>query len=853
METHDWVPGQGEYLHRPDMAEFIPVPPAHLDSRSGTADGDDLSLSPEDLEEAFSIAQMGVWRWRVGTREFAWSRELFRIAGRDPASFAPTLDNTLACIHPDDREPVRARLLAALTEYDRIGREFRIVRPDGSERHCWARISPISRNGRVEAIRGVLLDLTERRLAHLALEQSEEHHRNTVELSPHIPWTADPAGNVLTVSGRWIALTGLPEAAALGTGWLESIHAEDRAPFVAAVAQSLATTAPLDVKARLLCGNGEVRWLRSRAFPKLDAAGQVVRWYGLSEDVDAQEQTLTRLRESEEHFRYTVELNPQIPWTADPQGNILDAGPRWDELIGMPPQRWVEALHPDDVDATIAQWGHSLCTGARVDLRYRLRGRDGSYRWCRVRAGPRYAENGEIFRWYGVVEDIDEQTVAQDRISWSASHDALTRLPNRGLFDTRLAEQLSLADAEGEALALFVLDVDHFKQINDTMGHDAGDVVLRTLADRLRGAVRPMDTVARLGGDEFALILPGVGTGEEATAISERILERLREPVFHRGAKLDCRASIGASLFPVHGTSAGDLLKHADLALYSSKALRRGELLVFAPHMREEMQQRVTMTNIARTALQEDRVRAFYQPKVDLRTGRIAGFEALARWVDDSGGVHLPATIAAAFDDHEVSTALTQRMLRLIVAQMREWRDRGIAFGHVALNASTADLQRADFGDSILELLHQSGLSPALLQLEVTETVFLARNPERVEAALRMLNREGIRVALDDFGTGYASLSHLKQFPVDIIKIDRSFVSDVRSDAQHSVIAEAVISLGRNLGIEVVAEGIETQAQADWLSDAGCRFGQGFLFSPAVPAGELRYLTDQPAILTPHQ
>jgi diguanylate cyclase (GGDEF)-like protein/PAS domain S-box-containing protein len=666
----------------------------------------------------------------------------------------------------------------------------------------------------------------------LTLAESEEHHRHTVDLSPHMLWTADPRGRLLTIGRRWTELTGLSEAAALGIGWLDRVHDDDRAPLIAAAARALARVEPLDVKARLRCANGELRWLRSRARPTLDAAGRVARWYGLSEDVDEQEQILARLRESEEHFRYAVELHPQIPWTADPQGNILDAGPRWDELIGTEPQRWVEALHPEDVDATLEQWAYSLRTGKRVDLRYRLRGRDGSYRWCRVRAG-------EIVRWYGVVEDVDEQTVAQERISWSANHDALTRLPNRTLFDARLGEGLVAAEAAGEGLALLILDVDNFKQINDTLGHDAGDIVLQTLAERLRTAVRPVDTIARLGGDEFALVLPGVATPGEAASIAERILDRLREPVAHLGANLDCRASIGASLYPAHGATAGDLLKHADLALYSSKNARRGELLVFAPHMREEMQQRVTMTNAARAALLEDRIRAFFQPKIDLRTGGIAGFEALARWIDHRGAIHLPATIAAAFDDHEVSTALTQRMLALVTGQMRAWRDNGIAFGHVALNASTADLQRPDFAEMVLASLGDAGIPPEHLQLEVTETVFLARGAERVEASLRMLNRQGVRIALDDFGTGYASLSHLKQFPVDIIKIDRSFISDIREGEQQSVIAEAVITLGRKLGMDVVAEGIETPVQARWLLDAGCHFGQGFLFSAALPADEL--------------
>lgn len=839
MDRQDWFPDQSAQGASSTASDWTFGPDISAPNSPALAPGDDLGLSLEDLAEAFAIARMGVWRWTIGTPTFLWSPELFRIAGRDPGNFTPTLENTLACVHPDDGALIRARLTGAVDGFDPMGREFRIVRPDGSERHCWARISPIHEGDCVVAIRGVLLDITERRRVEAALEASEEHYRNTVELSPQMPWTADPAGNLLTISGRWSIITGLPEAEALGSGWLDKVYPEDRPLVLAGVVASIEGAIPLDIKARLCCANGELRWIRSRAFPQLDETGKVLRWYGLSEDVHEQELTLARLRESEEHYRYTVELNPQIPWTADPEGNILDAGPRWGELIGTVPQRWVEALHPDDMAPTLESWGHSLRTGDRVDLRYRLRVRDGGWKWFRVRAAPRYGEGGAIVRWYGVVEDIDDQKIAQDRISWSATHDALTELPNRRLFDAELAERLAAAEAAGEGLAVFVLDVDHFKLINDSMGHDAGDAVLRSLARRLRSTLRPFDTVARLGGDEFALILPGVGTAAEAATISERILERLRDPVPHAGAILDCRASIGASLFPAHGTTAGDLLKHADLALYSSKAGHRGELLIFAPHMRAELQQRVSMTNVARSAIEEDRVRAFYQPKIDLRTGRIAGFEALARWVDSDGQVHLPATIAAAFDDHDLSTALTRTMLRQVLAQMRDWIEQGRDFGHVAVNASTADLQRPDFGDAILELLYDAGIPPACLQLEVTETVFLARGADRVERALRTLNREGIRIALDDFGTGYASLSHLKQFPVDIIKIDRSFVSDICKDGQHSAIAEAMITLGRKLGIEVVAEGIETEAQTRWLLEVGCHYGQGFAFSPAVPAEAL--------------
>ena len=245
------------------------------------------------------------------------------------------------------------------------------------------------------------------------------------------------------------------------------------------------------------------------------------------------------------------------------------------------------------------------------------------------------------------------------------------------------------------------------------------------------------------------------------------------------------------------------------------------------------------MTSLARSALRDDRIRAFYQPKVNLLTGKVAGFEALARWTDYHGRVHHPASISAAFDDWDVSTAITDRMLAEVIGQMRAWTDRGMDFGHVALNASAADFQRSDFGEFVLEQLRTGGIPTSCFQIEVTETVFLARGADLVERTLRLLSREGVKIALDDFGTGYASLSHLNQFPVDVIKIDRSFVSDIGLDQEHAAIAEAVITLGRKLGMEVVAEGIEAPTQATRLVDLGCHYGQGFLFLPATSSKEL--------------
>ncbi|MEO9130172.1 MAG: PAS domain-containing protein, partial [Sphingomonas sp.] len=421
----------------------------------------EMGLTAEDLEEAFAIAQMGVWRWEVGSDAFSWSAEIFRIAGKDSQTFKPTLGSTLACIHVDDRDQVQTRLLGASDGYDPSGREFRVVRPDGTERYCWARISPVRQDDRVVVIRGVLIDLTDRRQAELALLASEDQYRNTVELSPQMPWTADPEGNVLTVSGRWSTLTGVPESAALGTGWLQQFYPEDRETFTSAAAVSLGTGQPIDVKARLICADGALRWMRIRAFPKPGADGMVLRWYGLAEDVHDQEEALESLKESEAHYRYAVALNPHISWTADAAGNILEAGPLLLQQFGTNAADWMTAIHPDDVASTREAWSHSLWTGERMDIRYRLRKLDGGYRWHRVRASVRPSADGEFLRWYGVAEDIDDQ-VNVERVlrareeSIREAHEAA----GVGLFEVDFTENVTRLSSQSLVLHGLAADSD---------------------------------------------------------------------------------------------------------------------------------------------------------------------------------------------------------------------------------------------------------------------------------------------------------------------------------------------------------------------------------------------------------
>jgi diguanylate cyclase (GGDEF)-like protein len=423
-------------------------------------------------------------------------------------------------------------------------------------------------------------------------------------------------------------------------------------------------------------------------------------------------------------------------------------------------------------------------------------------------------------------------------VRWVANHDPLTALPNRLLFQERL-DQIAMKDGSGERFALLLLDVDDFKRINDSLGHDAGDTLLCAFGERLRAATRPDDFVARLGGDEFAVILAGAQSEEDVAKAADAILGELRKPHVHAGRILDCNSSIGGSLYPVHGRTRAELLKHADIALYVAKSSWRGNLRMFQPAMRSDMQSRISMVALARNALARDLIRPFYQPKIDLRTGQVAGFEALLRWRDERRGIQAPDTIAAAFEDINTAAEISDRMIDLVVADMRRWLDQGLEFGHVAINAAAAEFRKGDFAEGLLARLAAAGVPPQRIQVEVTEMVFLGRGADCVERALKTLSAAGVQIALDDFGTGYASLSHLKQFPVDVLKIDRSFIADLDGREDASAIVRAVINLGRGLDMGVVAEGIETAAQASWLTQRGCHFGQGHLYAPASAAEDV--------------
>lgn len=432
--------------------------------------------------------------------------------------------------------------------------------------------------------------------------------------------------------------------------------------------------------------------------------------------------------------------------------------------------------------------------------------------------------------------DITEQRKAQVDTEWSANHDAMTGLSNRALALKVIDNELAKADGNAPRLGIILLDADNLKRVNDALGHDVGDAMLCEMARRLKTALPDAKIVARLGGDEFAVVVSDVTSDADLTLLSDSIIKSLGKPFTYAGRLIDCHASGGAAVIGSYCRTRVELMKNADMALYEAKRTGRGKVQIYQPAMRLAIQRQNSMLNLASDALNEGRIVAHYQPKINLRSGKVVGLEALLRWEHDRLGVRGPDTIAAAFDEPRMAARMSDRIVEAVVKDIVRWREQQFEFGHVALNAAAAEFRVTNFADRLLDRLTAANIPPSQIQLEVTETVFLGRGGEHVHQALKLLSAGGVMIALDDFGTGYASLSQLCEFPIDIIKIDRSFVRDLGiTDAARAIVG-AVISLGTNLGMEIVAEGIETFAQQEALKQLGCHYGQGFLYAKALPA-----------------
>ena len=578
---------------------------------------------------------------------------------------------------------------------------------------------------------------------------------------------------------------------------------------------------------------GEDTWVVSTSRPVLDAERRPIRVVGSLQDVSALHRSQIELDNNESRLNAALTVGRMVIWDLDVASGIVSRSANAADVLGFcrePIGNFFARVH--SADRSKVDWETSdNPVPPEGDIRFRYCHPAGREMWLESSA-VRVALKGEGGHIIGITTDVTERHQAEERLRHAAQHDPLTGLLNRQAW-TVLVDHL-ISDQARASYFLIIFDLDLFKAINDGFGHAAGDAVLLAIGERLRAGQETI-SAARLGGDEFAVLMSGRGDDGDAAKTIDAWLQAICDPVTIDGRDVGISVSAGVARFPEDGTSAVELAKNADLALYQSKAGGRNRSSLFIPAMREAFDARKSVLSNFRSGLRAGHVVPYYQPKVSLATGSLVGFEALARWIHPERGLLTPAVFTPVFEDGDLVRHLGVVMRAAVLSDMARWLGQGLAFGRMAVNCAGAEFADGDFGRTVLGEIEGAGVPPALFEIEVTEGVMLDRDEAPVGRAMATLRQAGVAISLDDFGTGYASLIHLKRFPVDTIKIDRSFVAGM-ADAADAAIVTAIIGVGRSLGIATVAEGIETADQAAKLFALGCDQAQGFFFGKPMPA-----------------
>ena len=571
--------------------------------------------------------------------------------------------------------------------------------------------------------------------------------------------------------------------------------------------------------------------------PIRNADGTIWGISGVNLDIGERKRAEMRLAEAEARLRAAIESLPFDFWVCDADGRYVMTNAtcreHWGTYVGKRPLE-------SGVEASISgQWEReNRRVFAGETLRYETSyGAGDARREIEAIVAPVHS-HGQIIGLVGVNIDITERKRSEERIRHLADHDPLTGLPNRRRFLDRLRHAVERVRRRDDCLALLLLDLDDLKVVNDTLGHDAGDALLGEVARRLQRGRRAEDTVARLGGDEFALIVEGLRQPDSAGLIARRILAELRQPCAVGEQDLPTSACIGLATFPGDAASAAELLKHADIALYRAKRAGRGQCRHFAAEMRAELDGRRQLDTELRRAVENYEFTVLYQPILEFSRPSRFSFEALLRWRHPDRGLLAPSEFLHLAEETGLIVPIGRTVLELVAGQARRWSDAGVPLGRMAINVADAQFAAGDLDEAIAAVLIESDTSSWQLEVEVTESVFVGRRAGLVEQLLQRLHRRGVSIALDDFGTGYASLTHLRRFPIDRLKIDRSFVRGILHSPNDATIVRTIIELGHSLDLEIVAEGVETREQLDFLRRHRCDHIQGYLIATPAPAEE---------------
>ncbi len=771
------------------------------------------------------------------------SRRARKLLGlpEDPPTFERS--EWLSRIHPKDRDGLeRAFRVLRTGRANSMAVDVRLVQASG-RRTRWLHFhsefgeTRVTASGESWLIAGSIGDHTELRTT----EAENQRLSSVVHRSPHPVLQVHSAGAVVYGNPAGHRLVQQ-----LSLGSLGELLPANHDVFMRSALEGDGGIPTVEVQV----GGRELSWLY-QPLPDRDA----VHLHGM--DITERKLAERELLRSRERYVLAAEGSRDGMWDWDVLTGHVYYSTRWrrmlgysdDEDFGQTVDAWFSKVHPHDVarlrqriDAYINR------STAHCEVQHRVLHRSGEFRWVVVRGAARWTQDGRAYRMAGSLSDITERKLVEQRLQHGAYHDSLTGLPNRVAFLGRLGKKLRRARYAETKFAVLFMDIDRFKVVNDSLGHAIGDDLLKELARRLENCVRPEDMVARLSGDEFTVLLHDVANSDEALRVAERIHEALKDPFALAGYSLFTTASIGIALCPGHYKSAEDIVRDADTAMYDAKAGKKRHA-VFNEEMRTRALRIVRLDPEMREGLDAGQFRLEYQPIIDLGTGGISGFEALARWEHPTRGFVSPGEFIPVAEETGLIVPLGEWVLTEACRQLREWLEAGLHkhLGgelRMSINISRQQVMRGGLLEALERVLVASGVPPAMLALEITESAVIG-NPGDAVALLRRVKDLGVYIHMDDFGTGYSSLSHLDRFPIDALKIDRSFIRNLDTEKGNAGLVRSIVDIGRALDLEVIAEGVETAEQLALLREMSCASAQGFLFSrPIRPERVTPLVTD---------
>ncbi len=832
-----WIAGQGEVFRNAD-GKPVRMLGTVMDITDQKNAQEALKKSETNLAKAQEISHIGSWSWDLETGKVEWSEEMFNIYGPEHEHSKKNVWEIIdELTYPGDRERVHIITEDAIKNDKPISIEYRILRPDGSVRVVFgegeivfdAERNPIKRVGTVQ-------DITERKKAEEALRLSEERFNLAIRGSTDGFWDwPDTSKNALWITPRFYELIGY-EHNEFQMGFekfRELLHPEDREHFLEAVRAHLEDQQPYDVEYRLQTKSGDYAWFRARGQAIWDKQGKPLRMSGSIQDITARIQAEAKLRASEEKFSKAFRSSPDaFMITRQQDGSIIEVNEGFERNTGYTAAEaigrntfeiglWAEPEEREKLMSLLKQQGYVR------DLEICMRIKSGQVRQCLTSAELITIEGVPCL--VTVTRDITERKAYLANMEHQATHDSLTELPNRELLFTSIEAAIRDAKDKGNMIALFLMDLDRFKEINDTLGHHSGDNLLKQIGPRLQ---RHMDKngvlIARLGGDEFAVLIGSIESEGQAINHVEQVLSIVKQSFDIDGLKVEIGASVGVSLYPQHGDNPSTLLRCADVAMYHAKQHSLGYAIYSPDHDGYSLRRLSLMTDLG-SAIRENQLFLQYQPKVTVQDNEVIGFEVLVRWQHPEHGLIPPDQFIPMVETGELIKPLTLWVVDNALRQLSNWHKAGFKV-NVGVNISTRNLLDEELPDSLASLLEKHAVNPAYLELEITESAIMA-DPERALNILTRVNGMGIQLSIDDFGTGYSSLAYLKRLPIHALKIDLSFVSNMTRSQQDKIIVQSTINLAHNLQLAVIAEGVENKEILESLKNSECDQAQGFFIS----------------------